>query len=76
MIIPYFDAHCDTLSYCLRRRQSLYWNTGQLDLRRLEAFDPVGQVFAIFVNSKNVVAEELDQQVRAQRDLYLMAKKE
>ena len=60
MIIPYFDAHCDTLSYCLQRKQTLYWNTGQVDLRRMEAFDPVGQVFAIFVNSKKVTEEELN----------------
>ena len=77
MIIPYFDAHCDTLSYCASKHQNLYWNTGQVDLRRLEEFDPVGQVFAIFADSgKYQTAEGLDKAVLRQLAIFQEARRE
>lgn len=49
--IPYFDAHCDTLSRCLERDACLWENDGQLDLKRLGAFPARGQIFAIYHDS-------------------------
>lgn len=46
--IPYFDAHCDTLSRCLEQDACLWENDGQLDLKRLSTFQKAGQIFAIF----------------------------
>jgi len=43
MTIPYFDAHCDTITAveCLRM------DRGHLDLTRLSAYTPAAQIFAI-----------------------------
>ncbi len=46
--MPYFDAHCDTLSRCLEQDACLWENDGQLDLKRLGKFQKRGQVFAVF----------------------------
>ena len=46
----YFDAHCDTLSRCLREGWSLWENPGHLDLRRLSAYPAAGQVFALYLD--------------------------
>ena len=43
MNIPYFDAHCDTITAW----DSIEKNAGQLDAERLNAFAPAGQIFAI-----------------------------
>ena len=48
MPIPYFDAHCDTVSACRRDGRSLRRNDGQLDLERLSAFSRSAQLFAMF----------------------------
>ena len=37
-MIPYFDAHCDTVSCCLGLNVPLRENTLQLDLRRGRGF--------------------------------------
>ncbi len=42
-MIPYFDAHCDTATEC----DSIEQNHGQLDAKRLSAFSPSAQIFAI-----------------------------
>ena len=46
MLIPLFDAHCDTLT----QRRGLRHNRGQLDLYRLAAFRPAAQVFSIWAD--------------------------
>ena len=51
--ISYFDAHCDTLSRCLKTGESLLNNRGQCDLTRLANYQPSGQVFAIFQDAAN-----------------------
>ena len=48
---PYFDAHCDTLWRCGRERWALERNPGHLDLERLAAYGPMGQVFARYEDS-------------------------
>ena len=45
-MISYFDAHCDTLSRCAAEGWDLWENPGHLDLKRLSAYAPAGQVFA------------------------------
>lgn len=53
MQIPYFDAHCDTVSRMARfPGRHLDHRTGQWDLNRLECFSgPKAQFFAIFYDS-------------------------
>ena len=50
MGIPYFDAHCDTLSVLYSRgaEWSLGANAAQVDIDRLSAYSPAAQVFAIW----------------------------
>ena len=73
---PYFDAHCDTLSRCIEQGWDLWENPGQLDLKRLSAYDPVGQVFAIFLDSEKVPPQVRWDQVKAQADLFQAARAE
>ena len=42
-MIPYFDAHCDTVV----ANKSIEENGGHLDLRRLGEFSPCAQIFAV-----------------------------
>lgn len=48
MTIPYFDAHCDTVTAVLERGGSLTENEYMLDLRRLSAYAPAAQFFAVW----------------------------
>lgn len=48
MKIPYFDAHCDTITAVLERGGSLEANSYMLDLRRLSAYAPAAQFFAVW----------------------------
>lgn len=43
-MIPYFDAHCDTIT---ERWENIIENGGHLDARRLRAFAPCAQIFAV-----------------------------
>lgn len=43
MGVPYFDAHCDTIT----AQGTLRVTNGHLDLNRLSVYAPCGQVFAI-----------------------------
>ena len=52
--IPYFDAHCDTISRCLRTGAQLRENDGHLDLRRASAFGRFAQVFALYQDPEEV----------------------
>ena len=53
MKIPYFDAHCDTLSrMAYLPGAHLGRRTGQWDLEKLSRFDgPKAQIFAVFYDS-------------------------
>ena len=53
MKIPYFDAHCDTLSrMAYLPGAHLERRTGQWDLEKLSRFDgPKAQIFAVFYDS-------------------------
>lgn len=48
MTTPYFDAHCDTVTAVLERGGSLTENEYMLDLRRLSAYAPAAQFFAVW----------------------------
>ncbi len=48
MSIPYFDAHCDTLTAVLERGGKLRRNKFHVDLERLEKYAPAAQVFAVW----------------------------
>ena len=47
MSVPVFDCHCDTATHALEKGEILRRNKMQLDLERLAAYAPAGQVFAI-----------------------------
>lgn len=68
--IPYFDAHCDTLSRCEKRGQGLRENDGQLDLKRLGGFRRAAQCFAIFHDAAERPADGLFAVCRRQRALF------
>lgn len=48
MSIPYFDAHCDTITKVLETGGTLLKNDYHLDLTRLSAYSPSAQFFAIW----------------------------
>lgn len=48
MAIPYFDAHCDTLTVAAGRSWALGSNAAQVDFDRLSEYSPAAQVFAIW----------------------------
>ena len=68
MKLAYFDAHCDTLSRCLRTGESLLDASGQCSLARLSRYEPSGQVFAIFADSAKT--PNLADTVRRQAELF------
>ena len=45
-MLPYFDAHCDTITAALASGQGLRENRLHLDLTRLSAYAPAAQVFS------------------------------
>lgn len=48
MNIPYFDAHCDTITAVLERGGSLARSGYMVDLGRLAAYSPAAQFFAVW----------------------------
>lgn len=62
--IPYFDAHCDTISACTLDGRSLRKNSGHLDLTRLSAYSRAAQVFALFADRAAFPAGTLMDQCR------------
>ena len=68
--LPYFDAHCDTLSRCLRTGESLLDAAGQCNLQRLSAYRPFGQIFAIFHDGANPPPEGLWERTHRQAALF------
>ena len=70
MKIGYFDAHCDTLSRCLRTGESLWDAAGQCSLKRLSEYQPFGQIFAIFHDAAKTPPEGLYETARRQAELF------
>ena len=70
-MIPYFDAHCDTISCCLNIGWSLRSNPGQLDLERCRAFSRRAQFFALYHNPDRAPADGLWAQCLRMHDRFL-----
>lgn len=54
MIIPLFDAHCDTISRIFNLDQGLHSNDGHIDFRKAFYLEPYAQVFAFFCDVKAI----------------------
>ena len=63
-MIPYFDAHCDTALPVWQQGKSLYENDLHLDLKRLSAYRPCAQVFAVCVDHGPDMVRETEAVVR------------
>ena len=68
--IPYFDAHCDTISCCEKLGWSLRHSPGHLDLERLGAYDKAAQVFAIYHNLAKAPVDGMFAECKRQRDVF------
>lgn len=64
MTIPYFDAHCDTVTSVLKYGGNLEKNEYQLDLSRLAAYAPAAQFFAVWGGQYEEKAELLRSELR------------
>ena len=69
--IPYFDAHCDTLSRCEERGCALRENDGHLDLLRLKAYRRAAQLFAIFHDGAKAPPDGMFAECRRQQALFV-----
>ena len=67
MGIPYFDAHCDTPVPVHFFNGRLYENRFHLDLKRLSAYAPCAQVFAVCVNHGPDMVRETENVIRTFR---------
>ncbi len=54
MLKRFFDAHCDTGSKCMENASEIKENSLHLDLDRMGRYDGYIQVFAAFVDQKNI----------------------
>ena len=52
MTIPFFDAHCDTITQIAERQQPLYDNDCCVSIRRAANLSPYAQCFAVFTDIK------------------------
>lgn len=68
--IPYFDAHCDTISLCTRDGRSLRENEGHLDLVRLKEYRKAAQFFAIYHNLAHAPAEGMFAVCKRQQEVF------
>lgn len=70
-MLPYFDAHCDTIAVLAKHGGSLARNGYHLDITRLGAYTPCAQVFALFgdigtrLRAACISEEEFSSRVRA-----------
>jgi membrane dipeptidase len=53
ILMKLIDAHCDTITSLMRRGEELLDNTGNISLKKLEAFDAPVIFFAVFMHLKN-----------------------
>ena len=59
MNIPYFDAHCDTVSMALREEDSLRSNSYRVDLQRGKKLDRYAQLFTLYGDVDSVQQVDL-----------------
>lgn len=60
-MIPYIDAHCDTIWRCLEETCGLRESEGHIDLRRGRNFECYAQFFALYYDPAEVPADGLAQ---------------
>ena len=63
-MIPYFDAHCDTALSVYQQGKSVVENDLHLDLKRLSAYRPCAQVFAVCVDHGADMVRETEAVIR------------
>ena len=63
-MIPYFDAHCDTALPVYQQGKSIFESDLHLDLKRLAAYRPCGQVFAVCVDHGPEMVQETEAVIR------------
>ncbi|MBO4913887.1 MAG: dipeptidase [Oscillospiraceae bacterium] len=68
--MPYFDAHCDTVSRCARDGRSMRENSGHVDLARLAGFNRAAQFFAIYHNLAYAPEDGMYAVCRRQYELF------
>lgn len=68
--IPYFDAHCDTISRCMEAGEGMRKNCGHLDFARLAKYGTAGAVFAIFHDAAKPPADGMLAEFRRQCDFF------
>lgn len=80
----YFDLHCDTISDCYKKHQSLYDGNLQISLRRGEHYNPWFQCFAIWIPDEirgksaldyyDVMCEQLQKEISLHPDKIMLCK--
>lgn len=71
--IPYFDAHCDTISCCAGDGRALRENAGHLDLARLNGFERAAQCFAMFHDLADAPADSMFAEAKRQQAAEIQA---
>lgn len=70
-MIPYFDAHCDTISCgCEARGVALRENDGHLDLLRLKAYAKAAQFFAMYRDLAHAPADGMFAACKRQEAIF------
>lgn len=68
--IPYFDAHCDTISRCMERGERMRENRGHLDFARLAKYRTAGAMFAVFHDAAEPPPDGMLAEFRRQCDFF------
>ena len=68
--IPYFDAHCDTISRCMEMGEGMRENRGHLDFARLAGYRSAGAVFAVFHDAAEPPPDGMLAEFRRQCDHF------
>ena len=72
--VPYFDAHCDTISVLFDQGGSLRENQFHLDLARMSAYGPAAQFFAVWGGHYREKAALLKAELSKNADLAMFCK--
>lgn len=70
-MIPYFDAHCDTVSRCLATGESLRQNGGHIDLNRAKSFSRYAQFFALYHDAAEAPQDGMWAQCQRLHDRFI-----
>ena len=73
-LIPFFDAHCDTLSRLYREGGTLRANDGQYDLDRAGRFAPAAQFFAVWDCPFDTLYPFFQESLRANADRMMFCR--